>query len=167
MGDIWEAFGKHLGPQAAMELQEAQNHKNRCPSHLKRKSSFEMLILLRVFESQITKHCKLQVKMLAGSRQRSARPTKAPLPTPPGPLQINLFGEKWSHTRIRASCSNVGPFQLTLFSFEFSWSARMAGRWSQQPEKSGCFRIPPRKQEGSHSTCHLSHKYGSFSFAHY
>ena len=32
LGSIWEASGRHLGLQAAMELQEAPNHKNRCPS---------------------------------------------------------------------------------------------------------------------------------------
>ena len=34
-GGIWEASGRHLGLQAAMGLQEAPNHKNRCPSQLK------------------------------------------------------------------------------------------------------------------------------------
>ena len=38
LGGIWEASGMHLELQAAMRLQEARNHKNRCPSQLKCKS---------------------------------------------------------------------------------------------------------------------------------
>ena len=34
-GGIWEPSGRHLGLQAAMGLQEAPNHKNRCPSQLR------------------------------------------------------------------------------------------------------------------------------------
>ena len=57
-GGIWEASGRHLGLQAAMELQEAPNHKNRCPSQLKCKTSLKMLTLHRVFEGRITKCVK-------------------------------------------------------------------------------------------------------------
>jgi hypothetical protein len=55
LGGIWEASGRHLGLQAAMGLQEAPNHKNRCPSQLKCKSCIKMLILQCFFEGQITK----------------------------------------------------------------------------------------------------------------
>ena len=41
LGGIWEASERHLGLQAAMGLQEAPNHKNRCPSQLKCKSLSE------------------------------------------------------------------------------------------------------------------------------
>ena len=58
LGGIWEASGGHLGLQAAMGLQEAPDHKNRCHSLLKGKSSIKMLILHCVFESQITKCVK-------------------------------------------------------------------------------------------------------------
>ena len=66
LGGIWEASerhlgangdasGRHVGLQEAMGLQEAPNHKNRCLSQLKCKSSIKMLILHCVFEGQITK----------------------------------------------------------------------------------------------------------------
>ena len=42
----------------------------------------------------VTKHCKLQGNLLPGSVNGSAPCSWALLPTPPGPLQINLFGEK-------------------------------------------------------------------------
>ena len=58
LGGIWKASGRYLGLQAAMGLQEAPNHKNRCPSQLKRKSVIRMLILHCVFEGQITKCVK-------------------------------------------------------------------------------------------------------------
>jgi hypothetical protein len=41
LGAIWEASGRHLGLQAAMGLQEAANHKKRCPSQLQYKSSLK------------------------------------------------------------------------------------------------------------------------------
>ncbi len=50
-----EASGRHLGLQEAMGLQEAPNHKNRCPSQLKCNISIKMLILHCVFEGQVTK----------------------------------------------------------------------------------------------------------------
>jgi len=67
LGGIWEASGKHLALQEAMGLQEAPNHKNRCPSRLEDKSFINILILHCVCKDQITKYCKLQAKMLAGS----------------------------------------------------------------------------------------------------
>ena len=47
-----------LGDQGDMELQEAPNHKNRCPSRLKCNISIKMLILHYVLEGQITKCVK-------------------------------------------------------------------------------------------------------------
>ena len=82
LGGIWEASERHLGLQAATGLQEAPNHKNRCPSQLKCKSCVKICILHTVCEGQISKYCKLQAKMLTGSRRRSTGATKAPLPTP-------------------------------------------------------------------------------------
>ena len=58
LGGFWESSGRHLGLQAAMGLQEAPNHKNRCPSRLKCNISLKMLILHYVFEGQITKYGK-------------------------------------------------------------------------------------------------------------
>ena len=93
---IWISFGRHLEVIWRREAEEANGGQIShfvTPFAAECKSSFKMLILLSVFEGQITKYCKLQAKMLRGSRQRSAAPLKAPLPTPPEPLQINLFGE--------------------------------------------------------------------------
>ena len=44
-----------------------ENHKNRSPSRLECKGFVAMLILPSVFEGQITKYCKLQTKIPAGS----------------------------------------------------------------------------------------------------
>ena len=52
--------------------------RNSNPSQLKCKSSLEMLILLRVFEVGVTKYCKFSKKLLAGSRGRTAEPSKGP-----------------------------------------------------------------------------------------
>ena len=80
--------------QGARGLQEAPNHKKRCPSHLECKSSIKMLILhSTVFEGQITKYCKLLSKIIDGSSGRSVKQIKAPYTRLLEPLRINLFGE--------------------------------------------------------------------------
>ena len=53
-----------------------------CKLQLKCSAALKMLILHCVFEGQITKYCKLQPKMGDRQRQRSAVDGKAPLPTP-------------------------------------------------------------------------------------
>ena len=42
-------------------------------------------------------YCKNQWNLLPGSTNGPSPGSWAPLPTPPGPLQINLFGEKRCH----------------------------------------------------------------------
>ena len=54
-------------PGGPRRLQEAFEAKNDAPLGYNAKSVIEMLILHWVFGGQITKHCKLQTKMLAGS----------------------------------------------------------------------------------------------------
>ena len=53
-----------------------------------------MLILQNVCEGQITKHCNLQLKMIAlMAAVQSGKSFKAPYTTPLETLQINLFGK--------------------------------------------------------------------------
>ena len=55
---VWESFGSHLeGLRLRRHLGDIwrSDLRNRCPSQLKCKSSFKMLILHCVFEGQITK----------------------------------------------------------------------------------------------------------------
>ena len=77
-----------------MRVQEAPNHKNRCPSQLDCISSIKIVILHNVFEDQITKYCNSQAKMMGGSGKRSREHIKAPNTTPLEILQINLFREQ-------------------------------------------------------------------------
>ena len=74
LGGIWEASGTPGGHGAPGGSKTEKS----IPILARMQSCIKMLILHCVFEGQITKYCKLQPKMLAGSRQQSAGAAKAP-----------------------------------------------------------------------------------------
>jgi hypothetical protein len=99
LGGIWEVSGTHLGgiweapwtPGGHGAPGGSESQKS-MPSQLGCKSSIKILILHAVSEGQITKHFKLQSKMIDGSSQRSRGTLEAP------PTDKSVWGKmkkKW------------------------------------------------------------------------
>ena len=82
LGAIWEAFGSHLGSIWELEAEEASGRhlesKSATPPKRNAKVPLNFQSYYRFLKVGVPKFCKLQAKMLRGSRECSREPGKAP-----------------------------------------------------------------------------------------
>ena len=95
---MWVPFGKHLGAIWELEAEEASGRhlesKNATPPKRNAKAAFNFQFYYKFLKVDVPKYCKLQAKMLPGSRRRSREhtmPLIKPVRTPTAKAVWGMF----------------------------------------------------------------------------